>query len=78
MSQPSSSQMNALLQYAAAKLGMTPEQLARTVASGGYEHLSSSLSDSSRRTLESMVGDPARMEALLASPQVQELLKRFQ
>ncbi len=77
MSQPTPAQMNALLQYASAKLGIPPEQLAATAANGGYEGLAASLSDNSRRTLESLVGDPSQLQALLSSPQVQELLRRF-
>ncbi len=77
MSQPTPAQMNALLQFASAKLGVPADQLAATVARGGYEELTASLSDNSRRTLEALVGDPSQMQALLNSPQVQELLRRF-
>ncbi len=77
MSQPTPAQMQALLQFASQKLGMPPEQLAAIAKNGGYEGLSSSLSDSSRRTLENLVGDPTKLQALLDSPQVRELLKRL-
>lgn len=77
MSQPTPAQMQALLQYASQKLGVPPEKLAAMAKTGGYEGLSSSLSDSSRRTLESLVGDPKKLQALLSSPQIQELLKRL-
>lgn len=77
MSQPTPAQIQALLQYASQKLGVSPEQLSSTVAAGGYEGLTSSLSDSSRRTLESLAGDPAQLQALLNSPQVRQLLARF-
>lgn len=77
MSQPTPAQMNALLQYASAKLGVPPEQLAATVANSGYEGLTASLSDSGRRALESLVGDPSQMQALLNSPQVRQLLERL-
>lgn len=77
MSQPTPDQMNAILQYASAKLGIPPEQLASAVANGGYKGLASSLSDNSRRTLETLVSDPSQLEALLSSQQVQQLLRRF-
>ncbi len=77
MSQPTPAQLQALLQYASAKLGIPPEQLAATAAKGGYEGLVSSLSDSSRRTLESLAGNPSQLQALLRSPQVRELLERL-
>lgn len=77
MSQPTPAQMKALLQYASAKLGIPPEQLAATAASGGYEALTASLSDSSRRTLESLTGDPSQLQALLRSPQIRQLLEQL-
>ncbi len=77
MSQPSPAQMNALLQYASQKLGIPAEQLAATVSNGGYEALTASLSDSSRRALESLTNDPSQLQALLSSEQVKQLLKRF-
>ncbi|MBR5135293.1 MAG: hypothetical protein IKV35_06815 [Clostridia bacterium] len=76
MSQPTPAQLQALLQFAAQKLGTTPEQLAATVSQNGYDGLLSSLSDSSRKTLETLVSDKSKAEALLSSPQVQAFLKR--
>lgn len=77
MSQPTPAQMNALLQFASAKLGIPADQLAATVAKGGYEGLTASLSDNSRHTLETLVGDPSQMQALLNSPQVRRLLEQL-
>lgn len=77
MNQPTPDQLQMLLQYASKRLGVPVEQLASTVAQGGYEGLSASLSENSRRTLQDLVGDPTKAQALLSSPQVQEWLKRF-
>lgn len=77
MSQPTPAQMQALLEYASKRLGLSPEQLARTVSDGGYQTLSASLSEDSRRKLEALAGDPQKAEALLSSPAVQAFLKRF-
>ncbi|MBQ3094648.1 MAG: hypothetical protein IJC52_05685 [Clostridia bacterium] len=77
MQQPSKAQLEALLQYASMRLGVPAEKLASAAADGGYNGLVSSLSENSRRTLESLLGDPRQLEALLASPQVRELLKRL-
>lgn len=77
MSQPTPAQLQALLQYASARLGIPAEQLASTVASGGYDGLVNSLSDKSRRTLESLLSDRSQAQALFSSPQVQEFLKRY-
>ena len=43
MSNPTPAQLQALLQYASKRLGTTPEQLAKTVQSGGLEALASHL-----------------------------------
>ena len=77
MSQPTPAQLQALLQYASSRLGMPAEQLARTVADGGYDKLTSSLSADSRRKLEALVGDPQKAQALLSSPAVKAYLDRF-
>ena len=77
MNQPTPAQLNALLQYASKKLGVPPEQLAKTVANGGAEALSSSLSEDSRKTLMSLVGDPQKTQALLNSPAVRRYLAQF-
>lgn len=77
MSQPSPAQMQALLQYASQKLGVPAEQLASTVSNGGYEALTASLSESSRRTLEQLVSNPSQLQALLSNDQVKQLLKQF-
>ena len=77
MNQLTPAQMNALLQYASAKLGVPPEQLATAASNGGYEGLLSSLSAESRRTLQAMLGNPTQLQALLQSEQVRQLLSRF-
>jgi len=77
MSQPTPEQWQALLKYASAKLGVSERELADAAVSGGYDGVRASLSESSRKTLESIAGDPARLQALLSSPQVREMLKRL-
>lgn len=77
MSQPSPAQWQALLKYASAKLGVSEAELAEAAANGGYDGVCASLSEPSRKTLESLVGDPAAAKALLSSPQIQELLRRL-
>ena len=79
MNQPSltPAQMNAVLQYASARLGVPPEQLAKMVSSGGYEGLASSLSPENQEKLRSLVGDRAKAEAMLNSPQLRQLLSQF-
>ncbi len=73
MSQITPEQMQALLGYAAKQLGTTPEQLASTVQNGG---LSSLTSGENARRIQQLVGDPQRLQQMMASPEVQAFLKR--
>ena len=77
MQQPTKAQMEALLGYASAKLGVPAGELASAAGNGGYEGLVSSLSPDRRRMLDSLLGNPKQLEALLASPQVRDLLKKL-
>ncbi len=67
-------QLEALLKFASSKLGISQEQLARTVQSGNLDELG--LSPDSTRKLNGMMGggDP---QSLLQSPQVQALLTQL-
>lgn len=75
--QPTKEQLQALVAYASKRLGIPPEQLVEMVSSGGYEGVASSLSDSGKQSLQALIGDPEKAKALLASEQVQELLRRM-
>ena len=70
-------QLQALMQYASKRLGTTPEALARTVQQGGVEGLASQLPASDMSKLQAVIGDKARMEQLLQSPQVQQILRQI-
>ncbi len=69
-------QLEALLQFASAKLGISQEQLARTVQSGNLQDLG--LSADQNRRLEGLLGNRERAEDLLKSPQLQSLLAGLQ
>ena len=58
MSQITPDQLQALLAYASRQLGMTPEQLAKTVQSGGLDAVSNSVSPDNARRISELVGDP--------------------
>ncbi|MGN0171620.1 MAG: hypothetical protein ACI39E_02410 [Acutalibacteraceae bacterium] len=79
MNQPSlsSAQLQALLQYASARLGVPPDELAKTVTNGGYDGLAASLSPENQKKLQALVGDRSRADALFNSPAVQAFLSRF-
>jgi len=70
-------QLQALVQYASKRLGMTPQALAHTVQQAGAEGLTSQLSPTDAAKVQAVVGDKARMEQLLQSPQIQQLLRQL-
>ena len=70
-------QMEALLRYAAGRLGVSPEALGRTVQEQGAEGLAASLTPGEQQKLSALLGDRSRAEALLASPEARALLRRL-
>lgn len=70
-------QLQALLQYASKRLGTTPENLARTVQTGGLEGLSKNLSPGDSAKLNGLVGDKRQAQALLDSPEVQSFINQL-
>ncbi len=71
-------QMQALLRYAARRLGVSPEQLARTLQSDGLDGLKNALSPSDAAALEGLGEvDRARAGQLLRSPEAQQALRRL-
>lgn len=73
----SQEQLYALLQYTAKRLGVTPAQLGEALSSGRVEDLAGRLPPESAAKLQSMLGDRARAQRLLDSPQAQALLRRL-
>ncbi len=70
-------QLQALLQYASKRLGTTPENLARTVQSGGLEGISKNLSPNESAKLNSLLGNREQAQELLNSPEVQSFLQQI-
>lgn len=70
-------QLNALLQFAAKRLGTTPEKLAQTVQNGGLEAVKDSLGADNVKKINNLTADPQQIEQFLQSPQVAQLLKKF-
>ncbi len=62
MSTPTPDQLQALLKFAAGKLGTTPDQLQKTVQSAN---------------IDALVNDPQKLEQLLKSPKAQALLREL-
>lgn len=68
-------QLQALLQFASKKLGSSPDQLAKTVESGGVESLASRLAPADAAKFQALVRDKNKLEELLNSPQAQQLIQ---
>lgn len=77
MSQITPDQLQALLGYASKRLGMTPEQLAKTVQNGGLSALSNQAGVQNTKKFNELAGDPARLQQLIASPEVQAFLSKL-
>ena len=77
MSQITPDQLQALLGYASKRLGMTPEQLAKTVQNGGLSALSDKVGAENTQKFSELAGDPARLQKLIASPEVQAFLSKL-
>lgn len=74
MSQLTPDQLQALLNYASQRLGISPEQLKETVQSG---NLSSLTDKAGGNDLSALIKDPQKAEQLLRSPQAQALLNQL-
>lgn len=70
-------QLQALLQYASKRLGTTPEQLAKTVQSGGVENLQNSLSPENAAKLQSLMNNKEKAQQLMNSPKIQQLIQQI-
>ena len=70
-------QLYALLQQAGKRLHMTPEALAQNFQQGGLDKVMEALPPDTRRQAAPFFADRARAEALLKSPQVQQLFEKL-
>ena len=74
---PTNDQIQALVRYASAKLGVTPEQLISTIQSGKVSQLSKNMSPNDAEKLESMLKSNGQAAQFLQSPAVQQYISRF-
>ncbi len=70
-------QLQALLQYASKRLGTTPEQLAKTVQTGGVEGLQNRLSPEHLAKLQALMNDKEKTQQLINSPKMQQLIQQI-
>jgi len=73
----SEQQLEALVNFASAKLGVTPQKLAQAVQNGGVTGLMD-LSPDKAKKLNALIGDKEKAEELLRSPMAQQLLDKIQ
>lgn len=69
-------QLNALIQYASKKLGITPEQLSKTVE-GDIGQLASKVSKEDAAKFQALVGDKDKLESMLKSPKAQQIIEKL-
>ena len=77
MSQVTPDQLQALLNYAAGRLGMTPDQLARTVQHGDSSALADKVGGNTAARIQQLAGNPEQLERLLQTPGAQALLNQL-
>lgn len=69
--------MQPLLNEAAKKLGMPPEQLARSLKNGDLSRALKNMPAAQQQMLKKALTDKAACQRLMDSPQAQALLKKF-
>ena len=69
--------LEALVNFAAQRLRMSPQDLKKTVQTQGLSSLTSHLSPEDAAKVQGMQADRTQAEQLLQSPQVQELLRQL-
>jgi hypothetical protein len=77
MSRITPDQMQALLGYASRQLGMTPDELAKTVQSGGIGSLLGNVSPENARKISALLGNTQQAERFLNSPEVRQALGKL-
>ena len=70
-------QLYALLQQASKRLRTTPEALAQNYQQGGLDSVLDALPPEARKQAAPFLADRSRAEALLSTPQVQQLFEQL-
>lgn len=71
---PTNDQMQALLQYASKRLGVSPDQLLNAAQSGDVSKLGQSMSPADAQTLQSFMQNNKQAQQFLQSPAVQQYI----
>ena len=65
------------MQYASKRLGTTPDKLQRTMQQGSVKNMASGLPKEDAARIQEVLSDRKMAEALLNSPQAQQLLQQL-
>ena len=65
------------MQYASKRLGTTPDKLQRTMQQGSVKNMASGLPKEDAARIQEVLSDRKKAEALLNSPQAQQLLQQL-
>ena len=77
MAQLTPDQLNALLTFASAQLGVSPDRLRQTVQTGNTDALSGAVGSQTAAQIGALLNDRQALERLLQSPQAKEILKQL-
>jgi uncharacterized protein YpuA (DUF1002 family) len=72
-----SDQLRALVQYASNKLGVTPEQLSKTIEGDQAQQLASQISQADMSKFQALVGDKDKLDKILESPKAQKMIEKL-
>ncbi len=72
-----SDQLRALVQYASNKLGVTPEQLSKTIEGEQAQQLASQISQADMSKFQALVGDKDKLDKMLKSPKAQQIIEEL-
>ncbi len=70
-------QVDALLQAASKKLGISPNQLKNELESGKYDKVLQNMSAKDSAMLQKVLKNPKMVEKLISSPQAQALYRKI-
>jgi len=74
---PTPDQLQALLKYASQKLGVSPNELQKSLQGDALQKVASKLPPEEAAKFQEVVSDKAKMEKLLQSPQAKQLIEKF-
>ena len=74
---PTQAQLQALIQFASKRLGMTPEAFAKTIQNGDVSGLTANMKPEEAAKLNAVVSDKSTAEQVVQSPEAQKLIQQL-